>query len=230
MARQADPINHDGITTVGTVGSKAVQYGAMGALAAVVVPAVLAVATVALAYAAVTTIAAGTVAAVAGGVALGIGAVISGIMAAGSFGFAGAAAVGGGFLGALKGADKVSRENSAFRQRVTERLNGHENKEAKLFNDGEIKGIDEGYALAMQDMQPQLQAAFQKGQETIVQQIQEHMMQAAEAQQQAPAQALVQDQPQQAKLADKFECKAACKAEAVIQERQEKAAQPNQVM
>ena len=218
----ADAINHDGASTVATVGSKAVQYGLLGAALAAAAGFGLAV------------VAAGIVTSIAQvGFGVGASAMLSGGAATwiigmpaaavtGWFG-GGYAAVGGGLLGVLKGTDQVSRESNAFRRRVEANMAKGQNKEAKLFNDGEIKGIDEGYAMAVQDLQPQMQAAFQKGQESVVQQIQAQMMQAAAEQQAAPA------QPKEGKFADKFECKAACHAEAEIVKREEKAAQPNQL-
>ena len=235
----ADPINHDGASTVATVGSRAVIFGFLAGAAALAIPVALGAATlfvgipaVAAAFTSGSSFLGGigaaflpatltllggalTAASVVGSATLGL---------AGIGTVAGGAAVGGGLLGALSGADKVSRESNAFRRRVEANMAKGENKEAKLFNDGEIKGIDEGYAMAVQDLQPQMQAAFQKGQESVVQQIQAQMMQAAAAEQQAaPA------QPKEGKFADKFECKAACHAEAEIVKREEKAAQPNQL-
>jgi len=225
-----DPINHDGFSTTATIGSNVVKYGLLGVAAAAVGGFALAV------------LGAGILTAVTGygfvqgaGTMLGGGAltwIVGGGAAITSGIFAGGwGAVGGGFLGLFKGAEQVSRENNAFRKRVVERMQGGENKEAKLFNDGEIKGIDEGYAMAVKDMEPQMQVAFQKGQESVVQQIQEQMMKAAaeaeQSQQSAPALAAAAPQPAKGNLADKFP-KAEHKAEAIIQERQEQAAQPHQ--
>lgn len=227
MASSADPINHDGISTVATVGSKAVKYGLMGGLAALALPAVLGTGAIFAALGA-----AGVLGAVStgGAVALGIGALVAGISAVASFGYAGVAAVGAGAVGALGGASQVSKESSAFRSKVMERMEGRENKQAKIFNDGEVKGLDEGYALAVKDMAPRIEAAKQEGRDEVVQAIQMQMMQAQQAEQAQHAQ-----HPHAAdhgkKHADKFECKAeaTCKAEAIIKERHDKAAAPHQL-
>src|SRR4051812_26238092 len=126
----ADAIDHDGTSTVATVGSKAVKYGALAGLAALALPIALGAATLFIGVPAI--IGASTVsgALVAGGLTL-LGGVATWLTA----GYAGVSALVGGSLGVLKGAVQVSKENSAFRQRVTERMQGRENKQAKLFND-----------------------------------------------------------------------------------------------
>ena len=88
-------------------------------------------------------------------------------------------AIGGGFLGAIKGGEKVSAEKQAFRARVEARANNHQHKVAKVFNDGQITGVQQGYQVGRSDGE---QAGFQKGQEYVIQQLQEHVaaQQAAE--------------------------------------------------
>lgn len=205
-----DAINHDGPSTVVTVGTKAAKWGILAGLAALAVPLVFAGGAVAAVAGAL-----GAFGAVSGGAAVGLGlaGIVSGVMAAVTSGYAGVAAVGGGVIGALKGSSQVSSETNAFRTRVMENMQGRQNKQAKLFNDGEVKGLQEGYQIGRQDGE---QLGFQKGQEFVVQQLQQHMQ--AEA-------AAAQGQP---KFADKV-AKCECKAEAIIKEREAKAAAPNQI-
>ncbi len=223
MASSADPINHDGISSVSTVGEKAVKYGAAAGLLALALPIALGAATLFIGVPAVVgAIAAGSVtsALVAGGLTL-----LGGVATFLSSGYAGISAVVGGGLGALKGASQVSRESSSFRSKVMERMEGRDNKEAKKFNDGEVKGLDEGYAMAVKDMEPRIEAAKQEGREEVVQAIQMQMMQAQQAEQAQHAHAADHGK----KHADKFEAKLECKAEAIIKERHDKAAAPHQL-
>jgi hypothetical protein len=225
MASSADPINHDGISTVATVGDKAVKYGAMTGLLALALPIALGAATLFLGVPAIVgAVAAGSVtsALVAGGLTL-----LGGIATFLTTGYAGASAVIGGGLGALKGASQVSRESGSFRSKIMEKMEGRENKMAKSFNDGEVKGLDEGYALAVKDMAPRLEAAKQEGREEVVQAIQMQMMQAQQAEQAQHANAADHGK----KHADKFapHTTVECKAEAIIKERHDKAAAPHQL-
>ncbi len=233
----ADAINHDGPSTVATVGSKAVKFGLLGGLAAIVLPILIGGAAILVAG---PMIAAGTVGGIAGGIAVGaLG--LAGALA--TWGLGSAGAIIGGTFGILKGSEKVSAENSAFRSRVAAKMRGDENKDQKNFNDGENKGLEEGYQLATRDMGGQIeqreQAAFQKGQEVVVQQIQEQMMKAAQAEQGGAAPAVAAavgagalasaavEQKSEKKFADgvaKANCE--CKAEAVLHEREAKAHAP----
>ena len=233
MASSADPINHDGLSTVATMGSKAVKYGLIGGVGAALVGGLLAGGALLLAGGIAASLAGFGFAAGVGALLGGTGAVATGIVAAigaiaSGVSYGGISAVVGGGIGALKGADQVSRESSAFRTRVTEKMQGHENKMAKTFNDGEVKGLDEGYALAVKDMTPRLEAAKQEGREEVVQAIQMQMMQAQQAEQMQMAHGAEHGK----KHADKFAAHASCecKAEAVIKERQDKAANPQQLV
>lgn len=211
MAKSADPINHDGVSTVATVGEKAVKWGLIGGALAFLLPIGIGLAA---GYAAIALASAGTIAGIAG--AIGVSALgIAGMI--GTWGLGSAGAVGGGLIGIFKGADKVSRETNAFRNRVMDNMRGRQNKDAKLFNDGEVKGLQEGYAIGRQDGE---QVGFQKGQEFVVHQIQQHMQ--AEA-------AAAQKMEQQKKFAGKVACKCESKAEAIISERENQAATPNQI-
>lgn len=255
MANTADPINHDGVTTVGTVASKALKWGFIGVLAAMAVPLTFGAASIGLGYIAATATVstAGTIALTAGALMTGALALLTSVGSAtlgltslgvGSiFTTAGIAGAVGGGLGVLKGADQVSRESSAFRSRVTARMQGAETTEIKKHNDMEIAGIQEGYAIAAQDMSAKMaqasQEAYQKGQESVVAQIQEQMMKAAAAEagnSAAAAQQPVVHQPvvhqpaasHEKKHADKFS-KVECKAEAIVHHREEQAATPRQI-
>jgi hypothetical protein len=175
----ADPIEHDGLSATGTVAGKAVKYGVLGGLAVVAGGALLGalagIAAVGLASTVLTLgyVGFGAAASSGLGVVAGIaGAVLGG---AGSLSLGGIGALVGGMLGVAKGGEQVSRENQASRSRVA----GKQNTVAKAFSDGEVKGIQEGYQIARADMEPvaqkREQVAFQKGQEFVVNQIQEHM-------------------------------------------------------
>lgn len=232
MASSADPINHDGVSTVATVGEKALKYGAMGGLAAALVGGLLAGGALVLGIGLAASITGFGFAAGAGAMLGGAGLAITGIAAAAGaiwsgVTYGGMSALVGGGLGVLKGASQVSRESSAFRAKVTERMEGRENKMAKMFNDGEVKGLDEGYALAVKDMAPRIEAAKQEGREEVVQAIQMQMMQAQQAEQAQHAHVTAHDK----KHADKFAAQASCecKAEAIIKERHDKAAAPHQL-
>ena len=207
----ADAINHDGPSTVATVGWKAAKWGVLGGVLALALPLGIGAAA---AYGAYALMSAGTIGGIAGGVAvaaLGLAAAI------GTWGYASVAAIGGGVVGALKGSSQVSQENNAFRDRVMQNMQGRENKQAKNFNDGEVKGLQEGYNIGRSDGE---QVGFQKGQEFVVHQIQQHMQTEAAAEQQANPK----------KFADTVACKCESKAEAIIKKREEQAATPNQVV
>jgi|GEM_PF-6283334 len=214
-----EAINHDGPSSVATVGGKAVKYGLIGGAIALAVPlllaggAVAAIAGAAGAFGAVST---------GGMIGLGLTGVFAGIAAFMSSGYASIAAVGSGVLGALRGSNQVSQENSAFRTRVMDNMNGRANKQAKTFNDGEVKGLQEGYTVGRQDGE---QVGFQKGQEFVVHQIQQHMQ--AEA---AGAHAQPGSKPD-VKLGNKvISASCECKAESIIKEREAQAANPNQLV
>lgn len=208
----AEAINHDGASTVATVGSKAVKWGLLGGALALALPLAFVGGTIAAG------LAAAGAATTAGMLGMGGLALLSGVMAFVTSGYAGIATVGGGVIGALKGSNQVSQENNAFRTRVMENMRGRENKQAKLFNDGEVKGLQEGYNIGRADGE---QTGFQKGQEFVVHQIQQHMQ--AEA-------AAAEQQTQQKKFADTVACKCESKAEAIIKERETQAAAPNQIV
>ena len=187
----ADSINHDGASTVGTVGTSVVKYGALGFLGAAIVGGIIAsgglvllagilssIASTIPAYASATFVTgAGAMLSGGGAAATVIAGLIGGAVTSVTLG--GTAAVAGGALGLFKGANQVSRESSAFRSKVVAKMNDTQNKDAQQFNNGEIKGIDEGYKLALQDMQPQLDAARNQGREegaqVVIQQIEAHM-------------------------------------------------------
>ncbi|NCY26903.1 MAG: hypothetical protein EBX37_19365 [Alphaproteobacteria bacterium] len=152
-----------------------------------------------------------------------VGGVIAGGYSAAAYG--GAAAVGGGLIGVMKGGSQVTRENSAYANRHHARGQNRQLAAAKTFNDGEIKGIQEGYQLARADMEQNIQKreqqAFQKGQEYVVEQIQEHM----NAQMTAQA-----SQTKSANFAEKeIALKCESKAQAVLKERDIAAMQPKQL-
>ncbi len=229
----ADPINHDGFSTAATVGGKAVKWGLLGAIAAFAIPAVVIGGAGLLAGAAISALATGGImggiASVAGllvSAAGVVGGVVAGVSSAASFG--GGAAVVGGALGAVKGVGQVVDENSAYRNRGQ----GKQNTRAKTFNDGEIKGIQEGYQIAKSDIEPQIQkreqVAFQKGQEFVVNQIQEHMS--------AQMAAGADPKGQQAAAAaaggfagKEIELKCESKAKAVLKQREVEAMMPKQL-
>lgn len=220
MADEA--INHDGVSATATVAGKAVKWGAIGALAAFAIPAAVGV-IAGMGIAALAT--GGVLGAIASvtGFLVGAAGVGAGIYSAAVYG--GTAAVGGGLLGAIKGGSQVSRENAAYQNRHHSHGQNRQLATAKTFNDGEIKGIQEGYQLARADMEPAIQQreqrAFQKGQDMVVEQIQEHM----NAQMGAQA-----SQTKTGKFADKeIALKCESKAQAVIKERDLAAMQPKQL-
>lgn len=218
----ADPINHDGLSSAATVGMKAAKWGLMGALVAFALPALVIGGT---------SLAVGAAIGGAIGSVIGIGGLVAGVAtgAVSAFSFGSTAAIAGGIVGAARGGDQVNREATAYRNRGA----GVQNGKAKLFNDGEVRGLQEGYQIARADMEPMIQqreqAAFQKGQEYVVHQIQEQMnaqMQAAAAQAPGQTQALAQNQNQAqtpAKVgafADKaLTLKCESKAQAVLEQR-----------
>jgi hypothetical protein len=222
MARSPEAINHDGITTVGTVAEKAVKGGLLGGLLTVGLGVALITGALFIGVPAVA--AAITTSSLSGGLVAGGLTLLAGALGVGAIGWGSLGTLIGGAAGALKGASQVSRESGEFRARVEERMQGRENKMARQFNDGEVKGIDEGYAMAVQDMAPRLEAAKQEGREEVVQAIQQQMMQAQAAQ--AAQQGA---EPAGKKHADKLAVTATCKAEAIVQERHNNAAAAHQV-
>ncbi|MBY0408318.1 MAG: hypothetical protein K2Q01_11565 [Rickettsiales bacterium] len=210
----ADPIDHDGLSTAATVGSKAVKWGLLGAIAAFAIPA-LAVTGVGLLLGSFFGI---------GAIGAGIGAVVGTIVGASTAAtYGGGAAVAGGLVGAIRGSDQVSRENAAHRNRGRD----HQLRQAKTYNDHEIRGIQEGYHIAQADMQPIMQqremAAYQKGRIDLANQIQEQM----NAQMAAQAGA---SQTTKANFADKeLSLKCESKAEAVLKQRELEAMTQKQV-
>ena len=215
----ADPIDHDGLSTGATVASSAIKWGVLGAIAAFAIPAVVIGGTGLLLGAGIAGMATGGIggalASIVGfavGAAGVVGGLIAGTSSAATFG--GAAAAGGGLLGVIKGGERVSRENAAYRNR-------HNNVQlagAKKANDSEIKGIQEGYAIARADLEPAIQqrekAAFEKGQEFVVTQIKDHM----NAQMKAQSGAI---QTASTGFAGKeLSLKCESKAEAVLQQRE----------
>jgi hypothetical protein len=212
----ADPIHHDGASTVATVGSKAVKWGLLGAIASFAIPALVIGAPLFLAGAAI----GGVIGSILGGLGIvgGLGAGIAGAAYGGT-----ASMIGGSLLGVAKGGDQISKENAAYRNRGRK----NENSVVKAFNDGEIKGIQEGYQIARTDMEPMTQkreqVAFQKGQEFVVHQIQEHM----QAQEAGAVPGAEKDKP--GKFAGKVALKCESKAEAIIQQREADAMAPKQL-
>lgn len=213
----ADPINHDASSTVATVGSKAVKWGLLGAIASFAIPALVIGAPLFLAGAAI----GGVMGSILGvlGIVGGVGAGVAGAAYGGT-----ASIIGGSLLGVAKGGEQISKENAAYRNRGQR----HHNTMTKAFNDGEIKGIQEGYQIARTDMEPlaqkREQVAFQKGQEYVVHQIQEHM----QAQQ---TQTVTQpgEEGKPGKFAGKLALKCESKAEAIIQQREADAMAPKQL-
>jgi len=202
------PINHDGLSTATTVGTKALKYSLLGAAAAALIPLAIFAGGGLLIGAAV----GGGLGSLIGGAGIiaGIATGIAGFVSGGTYG-----AIGGGFLGAIKGGDQVSRENRAFRSRVEHNQSRHQNKMGKIYNDGEIKGIQEGYQMGHSEGEA---AGFQKGQQFVVEQLQKHMAAEQEA----------AHQPER-KFAGTVACKCESKAEAIIKEREVQAATPNQI-
>lgn len=179
-----EAINHDGISTAATVGSKAVKWGIIGAIAAFAIPAlIIGGGGFLLGGMVAAGAAAGSGAAITGAIIQGISllaGVVTGGFAAASYG--GTAAVAGGLYGAIRGGDQVSREGRAYRNRG----HSHQNSMAKAFNDGEIKGIQEGYQLRGADMEPVIQqrerAAYIRGQKDLIEAAQEEERKASAAQ------------------------------------------------
>lgn len=175
-----ESIQHDAMSTTATVAGKAAKWGLIGAIAAFAVPAVVIGGGGLLLGAAVASLATGPVmGAIASlaGLAISVTGILGGIAAgtASAASFGGTAAVGGALVGVAKGGNQVSRENAAYRDREK----SLQFADARKANDREIRGMQQGYAIARADMEPMIQqreqAAFQKGQELVVSQLQEQM-------------------------------------------------------
>ena len=213
MANKADPINHDLLSSTATAGLSAVKWSAIGALAIPLVGAAIMGAIGAAVVGGFGVVALG--AALVGGIAtLAAEAVLAPTLLGGM-------AIGGGLLGIAKGGQRVSAENQAFRDRAMGNAHSRQLKTAKLQNDGEIKGIQEGYQIGRADGE---QVGFQKGQEFVVQQIMQHQL----AEQQAAA-AAAQQPVGKHTAALAASCKCESKVEMVDKQRAEAAAVANQI-
>jgi len=195
----AQPINHDGLSSATTAGGEVLKWGALGAIAAFAIPALIVAIPLSL-------IGLGTLGLIGGAVA-------------GVFGFmAGGAAmgVGGGLLGAVKGNRRVNDEEQAFRDRVRGNMESQKHKHARIYNNGEIAGVQEGYGIGRADGE---QVGFQKGQEFVVRQLQQHVQQHLAAQQQM---AMAAQAPQSdSKFSDEVaSCKCESKVEMVDKQRE----------
>jgi hypothetical protein len=215
----ADAIDHDAASTTATVATKAVKWGVIGAIAAFAIPAVVVGGAGLLLGAGISAMATGgiggAIASISGFLvgALGVaGGIAAGTASAASFG--GAAAAGGALVGVAKGGAQVSAENAAFRRRE----NGVQFTEAKKANEREIRGFQQGYAVATADMEPKIQQreknAFDNGQKYVVDQIHDHMNAQMQAQAGAVKTASVGFGEKELSL------KCESKAEAVLKQRE----------
>lgn len=157
----AKPVDHDALSATGTVAGSAVKWGVIAAIACVALPAVFL----------------GSIAGVAGAL---IGAGLGGVVAVAATPIAGT-------VGLFKGGSRVARERQAHRDATSAR----DFSLAHKANDREIAGMQQGYMTAMQDMQPMVsqreKLAFEQGQQSVVQKIQEQMDAQAAAQNGAKA-------------------------------------------
>jgi hypothetical protein len=207
-------IDHDGVSTVATVGYKAAKWGIIGAIAAFALPMVAGFAAAAVASA-ILPAAIGSIAATL----IGGAGIVAGLFTGVTYG--GAAAAGGGLIGAIKGGGQVNRENHAYAQR------GHSKSmtKAREMNDRDIHNIQQGYGMAMHDLEPVVHqreaAAFARGQEALASQIQEQINAQSTS---AGA------QTKTGKFADKqLSLKCESKAEAILKERDLKEMAPKQL-
>lgn len=174
-----EPINHDGASTAATMGGKALKWGALGAIAAFAIPALVIGGGGILAGMAIAGMSTGLM----GGLLSVVGAIVgvagvvvgvtTGATAAATYG--GTAAVAGAGIGLIRGGQQVSRENAEAHKRAS----GPDFSKQKAGNDREIAGIQKGYHIAMADAEPIMQqreqVAFIKGQESIIEQINAHV-------------------------------------------------------
>ena len=160
-----------------TTGGQVFKWGLIGAVAAFAIPALVIGGGIGLLGMAV----GGALGSIIGAVGVGAGifAGVSGFAAGGL-----ATGVGGGLLGMFKGARQVKSEQQAFENRAHKHEMSQAHKNGKIYNNGEIAGVQQGYQIGRADGE---QVGFQKGQQYVVQQLQAHVQQHMAAQQQMEA-------------------------------------------
>lgn len=217
----AEAIDHDGVSAAATAGSSAVKWGAIGAVAAVLLPVALGAGALFAGYAAVTALAS-----LSFGTAIGAG-LLSGLAAWGAVASAGAmsvmaggAAIGGGLFGLARGGQQVGEETAAHRNRMA----SHQLAHAKQKSDHQIQGIQEGYVIGRQDGE---QVGFRAGQQDMY-----NRFVAAKQQQLAQQQQQVEQQQKSKpdiKIGNKVIASCACSAESIANQREAEANAPKQV-
>jgi len=176
----ADTIEHDNLSSTATVGSKAVKWGLIGAIAAFALPALLIGGAGLLLGSGVAAMATGGFwggLASVGGFAIGGAFVVTGVVVGSSsaVAYGGGAAVAGGLIGVLDGANQVSRENAAHRKHLA----GHDFAHAKQANSREMLGFQKGAEFAAAEMEQMAhkreQMAFEAGERSVVEKLQQRM-------------------------------------------------------
>lgn len=164
-----EPVKHDSLSEVSTVGGRALMGALVGAVAIAGIGAGLGALVVGSMVGYGT---AATVAAVASGlVGLWYGGTVGGLI--------------GGAAGALTGIEKTGNENNAYYAKLRNQERARSNNVGKAKDAGFQEGVMTGYQQAAQDMQAQAQVIYQQGLQEgaqhVVQQLQEQQQQAMAA-------------------------------------------------
>ena len=165
-----EPVRHDSLSEVSTVGGRALMGAIVGALViagAAAGAGALAVGWMVGSFGA----AAGLAAVASGAVGLYFGAATGGLI--------------GGAAGALSGLEKTGNETNAYYAKLRNQERARANNVGKAKDAGFQDGVMTGYQQATQDMQAQTQMIYQQGLQEgaqhVVQQLQEQQQQMAAA-------------------------------------------------
>jgi len=125
----------------------------------------------------------------------------------------------GGAIGLAKAGDRINHK-AAHAGRAA---HSHQQMQEKARNDGIIEGTQQAYQMLAPQFEQREQAAYQKGQQDIVEQIQQHAMKEME-QQQKQVGAAIETKPDAKGFAAKCEAKCTVsKADMIKTERQQQA-------